>query len=287
MSFTPLPPRNIRNAIKSFIPNWLSDRPGLKWAFSVLFTVALVCDMFVETMFQGVLAPLPGVQGSTSTALNLIGQARGLLRGLLEDDDSYAATLRAWLDIWGTAGSAETLVTQVQRYLGASYTVRLIDRNGNTKQIDPDGTIHTYSSGSWDWDSVSNPERSLWWGDLWLVITQADGRFPVYSSLSDPAWIAAWGTNQGFGTGHQVPRNVVDGLYTIVAAFKSAHVWISAIIWTDDATLFNAPYTAVGLNPDGTWGNWSYFSSSHQHPARLITHSGNYVRYWIPRLGGW
>lgn len=274
--------RNIRNSLKSFIPNWLADVPGLNVGFAVLFVVALVLDMFIETMFEGGQAPFPGF--GTNTALPYIGQSRALPRGLTETDDEYIVRLLAWLETWDNAGSAETLVQLIQTFLGNNLVIRLIDRNGNFVTANADGTTTFTTDATWDWDSAISA-RSSWWGDTWIVVYVTDGRYPAYTSRSDAAFLAAWGTTQGFGYGHQIPRNVIDGIFAITGAFKAAHTWIPALIWTDDTSLFNPG--ALGGIPDGHYGNFSKTNGSNQQvPARITAHTGHYIRYWLPPAGG-
>jgi hypothetical protein len=279
-------PRNIRNAIKSFIPNWLSDRPGLNIGFSVIFVVALMADMFIEQLFQGTDAPLPGI--GTPTALPYIGRMRGMIRGLGEADAAYIARLIGWLDLWAVAGGAETLVQLIQTVLGGGLVIRLIDRAGNFVTANADGTTTKVTDATWDWDSeiaAHAPSRAAFWGDTWLVIYNTDGRWPTYTNTSDPAWIAAWGTYQGFGAGLQVPRNAVDIVYQVVASFKGAHTWLAAIITCEDPTLF-VPGSLGGI-PSGDFGNFGHYDMSNVYVrARLQTHFGSKVRYWIPTFGG-
>lgn len=274
--------RTIRNAVKRFVPNWLADVPGLNVGFSVLYTVSLILDMMIETILEGVRAPLPGL--GDNSALPFIGQSRALPRGLTETDAAYIARLQAWLDTWDNAGSAETLVQLIQIFLGNNLVVRLIDRNGNFVTVNADGTTTFTTDATWDWDSFA-PERSSWWGDTWIVIYVTDGRYPVYASRSDAAFLATWGTTQNFGYGHRVTRGVIDGIYAITGVFKAAHTWIPAIIWTNDTTLFVPG--SLGGTPDGHYANWSKVNGSNQQvPARITAHTGHYIRYWLPPAGG-
>jgi hypothetical protein len=40
--------RLLRSAIKSLVPNWLSNVPGLNVGFKVLWSMALVGDVIIE-----------------------------------------------------------------------------------------------------------------------------------------------------------------------------------------------------------------------------------------------
>lgn len=281
MDNTSQPTRNIRDSIKSFIPNWLANRLALQVAFKVIYIIALMCDLAVEAMLEGFRAPMPGL--GTPTALPYIGQTRGLIRGLTETDASYIARLLKWLDLWEQAGSAETLVQLVQVFLGNNLVVRLVDRSGNFVTANANGTTTFTTDGNWDWDDAI-VERFTWWGDLWLIVYDTDGRYPTYSNLSDPTWIAQWGTYQNFGTGHEVTRNVVDGIYAITGSFKSPHTWLSAIVWCTDPLYF-IPHSLSGT-PDGNFGNWGRDIGDVTSPARLTQTVGGTIRYWTPQFGG-
>lgn len=280
-AITPYGPRNIRHALKSWIPIWLSDRLSSRTGFALLYVIALAADELVEQLYEGTLAALPGA--GTPTALALNGQMRGIPRGLTETDDEYVLRLRAWLSTWENAGSAETLVTLVAAFLGAGHVVRHIDRSKNMVTIDAGGVVTKSTAAAWDWDSLyQGTSRAAWLADTWLIIYVSPSEYPVYTDLTDPAWLANWGS-EATGLGHQVPRNVVDGLYSILAAFKGAHTWMSAIVWSEDA----AQFTGSASLPDGKLADWSRADgSNHQVPARTTVAAGKYFRYWIPRFGG-
>lgn len=272
---------NLKDSLKTIVPNWLANRLGLNTGFAVLYIIALTCDIGIQVMLEGYRAPLPGK--GTPTALPYIGQTRGLIQGLTESDDNFISRLLVWLEIWENAGSAEILAQSLQTFLGNNLVVRVIDRNGNFVTANADGTTTFTTDTAWDWDSA-RPERAAWWGDLWVVIYLTDGRYPVYTSLTDSHWLAAWGTYDKFGTGMRVPRNVVDGVYSIIASFKGAHTWIEAIVWTTDTTSF-VPGALSGI-PDGKFGDWSFNFSGTESPSRMSDTGNGRTRYWIPVLGG-
>lgn len=277
--------RTIAQALKSFIPNWLAERPSLKVGYNILFAIATVLDTLEEQLFEGTLAPFPGL--GDPSALPLTGRGRGLVQGLTETDDAYAIRLRDWIDAWAGAGSEESLLTQLQGFLGGNLVIRHIMRTGNFVTINADGTFSYDSDPTWDWDSellTLNPEDRP--TDVWLVIYITDSRWPIYSGdLTSVDWIAAWGA-QVLGAGHKVPPNAIDGVNSIIASWKAAHVYLRAIIWTNDTSLFVPG--ALGGVPDGTFGNWSRVDgSNNQVPARLTDNGGGkYVRYWTPEFGG-
>lgn len=276
------PPRNLRHALKSLVPNWMADNPnGLNVLFAVLFAIALMGDLLIEAITEGVFAAWPGA--GTETALALIGRSRGFIRGVGETAEAYATRLRAWLDIWPEAGSDELLGRLIQGYLGGNPVVRVVDRRGHFTTINADQSVTVANDSSWNFDATENPERLPWWSDIWVIV-YIDNRWPVYTNLSDPAWLAAWGT-ANTGTGHQVPSSIPNDIAHIISVFKGAHSYLEAIVFTTDNALF-IPGALGSTFPNGRWGNWSRIVGGVEIPARATTSPGGVIRYWIPSGGG-
>jgi hypothetical protein len=274
-----------------------------------------MCDLLIEMMLQGYYAAF-GV--GTPTALPVLAQARGILQGLAETDQHFAARLQQWLTYWYDAGSAEMLGFMLQNFIPGSPTIIVWERSGRyTITYSPTASqpIREFfgafgNDPNWNWDSVSNPERAGWWSDIWIVVypdPYADWELPLIpeTGWSNPAAAAQWasGGPQGLGIGHQVPRILVDGVLSIISTWKGAHTYVEAIIWTtaplsDISTPFaGMPYlfcptflTTFAGNPDGTWGNWGKFSGGMTVASRTreTTLSGvtYHTRYWIPPGGG-
>jgi hypothetical protein len=287
--------RLLRNALAGMVPPWLANRAGLNTGYKVLYTVALLGDTLIETSWEGLLATFPGV--GTLTALDLHAQSRGLLQGPNEPDASFVQRLIAWLVTWEQAGSAEILAQQIQIYMigqgtlgtGVMPVVRIVDRNGNWVIANSDGTITT-TSAPFDWDETlgwvddvgQNPGATVseWWSDMWIVIAPPTGSspiYPLYTSTSDPAWLANFNGPKTLACGHQAPLNVVNGIDTLIATWKGAHVWIRCVIWPGDSTSFS-PSTPTA---DGTFGNFSKNVGGTQVQGRNAT-----ARYHIPPNGG-
>lgn len=285
--------RGFRDALRAYIPIWLSQRPGLDVGYRILYTVALFADIALKFVIEGVYCWFPGYslgaapnQIDASTALPLVGRSRGILRGEADTDAGYAARLINWLTDWEAAGSSEILLQQIQAYLGNTPLVRIFDRAGNAISIDSSGHITEDVASWWNWDEVSNPDRVNWWSDLWIVIYPCEWAI-TGSTLS--TLVGIWGTPASYtaaavGTGHAVPRAAVDAILGIVEQWKGAHVWVEAIIWSYDSTLF-VPASPTTDDPShGTWGDWGYYdwSTSTFKPART---SDTRVRYWVPDGG--
>ena len=282
--------RGIRDSIKSFVPNWLSNRLKANTAFRVLYVIAQMTDAMVETMIEGVRASQPG--RGTSTADALIGQSRGILRGLSETDAQYEARLRAWLMLWQNAGSDQSLIRLIQGFLGPDASgipvVRIVDRRGDFTSIDAAGNITQTRDPAWNWDQYGEPARVNWWSDLWVIVYVDPTRWPTYSNLTDAAWLAAWGTYGGSGLGHQVPRAAVDGINSIIASFKGAHTFVQAVVISTDPSLFVPGALSTSGDPTGYWGWFSFalLPNNIQNPIRTTLNAGNTVRYWAPPNGG-
>lgn len=276
---------SFRGSLSKIIPNWLSNRRKLQVGFKILYAIATVCDVLLDMMVWGVRAPLPGV--GTYSALPLIGQMRGVVRGLVETDPQYAASLNRWLQIWEDAGSDEILCQEIQRFLGNSPTVRVISRSGLFTTIAPNGVITQTVDTAWDWDSKSNPERANWWSDIWIVVYPTRPEWIPFLGFLDPNWIAAWGITTQGGIGFAMPRRAVDGIYQITSSLKAAHCWIESIIFCTDNTLF-VPHSLGSLgNPDGWWGKWGKQASGLSGPSRTRNTGRGFVRYLTPdRTGG-
>lgn len=126
--------------------------------------------------------------------------------------------------------------------------MRIVTRSGWWVTLEEDGTITT-QQGTWDWDSVSHPERAGNWSELWIIVYPSTfGDQPVWGDPYD-----AWEGTTGFG--HQVERTTRDAVTGQIAQWKAAHTLVRTVIWTTDGTLFD-PNNPASL-PDGTWGAWS------------------------------
>lgn len=275
--------RGFRDGLAAIVPKWLANRPGLKWGYSFLFAMAAELDGMMEGTLEGVESWWPGYGGRADN-LAMHGRSRGLIQGEAESTQSFAARLIGWLQTWENAGSDQVLVREIQAYLGNTPMVRLVSRSapgtGQWTTIAPDGTI-TQARAAWDWDSISNPERNQvltpWWSDYWIIVYPCEWAI-TGSNLA--SLVPIWGTYNGVGTGHAVPRAAVDVILGLVAQWKGAHTFTRAIIYSYDATLFD-PANPVAGDPDGTWGlYWKIVAGN------VVTTRNNSARYWEPPNGG-
>lgn len=260
--------KRFRDVIRSFLPWWLTDRPGKNVGFRVVWMLVSVLDAAVEVAFLGIQASWPGV--GTPTALPLLGRSRGILRGQGETDGAFSARLLLWLDRWRIAGSAEALARTLHEFLGDHPRVRVITRSGIWVTVDAAGVL-SRTAAAWDWDSVSNPERSGWWSDLWVVV------YPVQWALS-PLTIGGGRVigADSLGLGHKVTRGEWDAVRGLLSTWKSAHTRVRTVIWTSSAARFDP--TNPATCPNGKWGQWSFVDGGGHSIAgdRDVTE----CRYW-------
>lgn len=241
--------------VTSFIPSWMTSRPGFQIFAKTLFVWALFCDVAIQAALEGVRAGFPGYDDRIDN-LALIGLSRGLVQGETETPAHFAARLRAWLvtalDMGGDVGMALYL----WNYIAGNPMIRVISRNGLFTTVAEDGTV-TQEQGAWNWDSVSNPERAAYWWDYWIVV------YPTSEDTSEGFYVddvGVWGDSLAsgltpsadLGWGHTCTRAEVGTIRSIVAAWKGAHINVKNIIWCNGTDLY-AP-TPVSGSPDGTWG---------------------------------
>lgn len=255
----------------SKVPVWLQTPNGRKY----LTPMVVFYDIATDVFRQGTHASLPGA--GTPTALDFIGQMHGMIRGDGESDDSYAARLPEWRDRARTWGSQYAIARALHEYVKGNPKVRVVNRNGIMVTCDVDGTMTTQNV-TWDWDSLSNPERNdpnaPWWAELWIIIYSppwAETGPTLISPGSPPSVVP-------IGIGMKVPPLNVDVVKRQIEQYKSDHSFVRCVIWTYDSTLFN-PANPLTM-PDGTWGQWSYPTKTNG--ARHRSGRSLSCRYWEP-----
>lgn len=258
----------------SKVPVWLQTPNGVKYLTPLIAFFDVAHDVFR----QGMHASLPGL--GTPTALDVIGRMRAMIRGDGESADSYAARLPEWRDRARTWGSQYAIARALHEYVSGNPKVRIVNRNGVMVTCDVDGSM-TVEDVTWDWDSLSNPERNdpdaPWWAELWIVIYA-----PPWAKTGPAINSPGSAPNAGpYGIGQVVPRLPVDVVKREIEQYKSDHSFVRCVIWAYDSTLFD-PSTPATM-PDGTWGQWSYptgQSSTNVH--RLRSNRSLTCRYWEP-----
>lgn len=261
------------------LTKWASDRDrgtgnGLFRGNALFFAWAGSGDDWIDRMLQGIAAAWPG--NGTPTALPYIGRNRGILRGETETDDSYAARLLEWRSLWrgdlpdgGGAGSQLGLAKAIRGYLGNAPRVRVVNRHGFWTTINADGSIERVRGVTFDWDSVSNPERAGYFWDQWVIVYQT--QWPVDGTWGDGE---TWGGTLGFGMNNDAVA--YDAIGSLCRQWKAARTYIRSIIWCYDDTLFD-PSNPASL-PDGTWGQAHVISGG----AAVPSGRSSSCRYWEP-----
>lgn len=237
-----------RDAFAKYTPRWLADRPGQQngptFGYRTLWAMIAPLDVLADVAVQGLQA---GLGIGTPTALPLIGRSRGLLRWQDESDAAYAARLRGWLDAWRAAGSMEVIARQIQGYMRSTpYQIRVWNRAGFTGTLT--GSSWTTGMQAWSWDEDSNPERSFYWSELFIVV----------QTSSQWAFAGAWGSgtwgDAPLGLGHDVTTEESDAIRGLVNQWKAAHTYVRVIVWCSDSSKFD-PLANTGAS--GAWGQWS------------------------------
>lgn len=252
--------RNLRHAIASYSPRWLSNRPNLNAGFKLLYVTAAVLDIMVEINTQGLYAAMPGV--GTPTALPYIGFSRGITRGFSEADQSYGNRLVQWLDLWRCAGRPiGMLLAILGLFLPASIRVRTVDNSGNWYWYEaganpfPPGTNvpvppnFLLNQGNWNWDG----DITKWWR-MWIILYVGPLGWTI------PGW--HWGDGghwadpgRLWGLGGATVGQI-QALRALIKQWKAAHCWVPNIILTTNNARFDPTHAAGGgVNPDGTWAN--------------------------------
>ncbi len=256
-----------RDSFRAYTVKWLSDRPGQRNGKTVgyryLWSMISTFDEAAEAGVQALQAPWPG--HGTPSALPYIGRSRGMIRAQNEADAEYAARMLPWLDRARQLGSMLSTSRAIHEYLANRPRVRIYNRAGACVEVaETTGDVTSYAPGttSWDWDSVSNPERAAYWWDLWLC---------VYPMQWSGAPALQPGSRRLAGThtatiGSTATREEHDAIVGLIEQHKSAHSHMRAVIFTTDETLFdpNDPTT----QPDGEWGDWSGRGSG----SRTVSH---------------
>lgn len=236
---------NFRNLFPFMVPSWLYNDDGGK----VLHALMILQDGYQQWARDALEARFPSRAGAS--ALALIGDDRGILRGRTEAADHYATRLKAWRYPRGhrTRGSAFALLEQVCEYFGG-IRAWTIDQNKNRHERSATG-VQTFSyEYPWTWDNVPSTPN---WARFWLVLTPVPDEPTIkpWPPFSDPT---CWGG--GFGVdGTTIGQQGVtaDDVNAIRRLFKG-RAWkpagtqqLMAIVGMLDHNTASPPV------PDGTW----------------------------------
>lgn len=274
----------LREAVRGFLPYFLAegDDPERNYSWRILWGYVLQADAFLEWVRQGTEAGLPGI--GTPTALPKIGRTRRVLRGRAETDESYVDRLTQWLELARDRGKMYGIAREVQHYLGPTsggeyFEVRCVNRTGTWGILDSSRTWSFLDPGdaawSWDWDSVSNPERAECDADLWVIVVPPPGS----ATEADPPFVEvpAW-TVSTTSWGHEAPQEQVLAIQGILDDWRAARTRIVATVWAPAVHLGTPvldPREAGSIKPDGTWGKSGLGANGSRTLARP-----DWMRFW-------
>ena len=233
-----------RRMVANKLPAWLrSGEGGL-----VAYTLAWMLDAFRDRARLAIFVRFP--QWCPPDALAPHGRDRGIVRGIYDTDESYAARLIPWLDYHRRRGNPWAMLEQLQAYCGGSV-VRTVDRRGNWYSIAADGTqTYVAANGLWTWDDrAASPE----WARGWAIVYMTGGTVPFAPGPLVGAadlWGGAVGS-EGYTVGSTADPGQIAALRSIVLDGTPGGVHAEFIILAFDAATF-APATPEALP---TWGN--------------------------------
>jgi len=156
----------------------------------------------------------------------------------------------SWLILYSVAPNDWTAPAQAWG-LGSTYT-----GSGDYSTITSGAYVatgsYTGSTQAWGDGSVYNGS-----GDYSRV------QFGIYTNTGYYSGVSqAWGLS--------VSTDYVQSVALIAAQFKASLNWIRYIVVCFDAALFDPAQPAGGgINPDGTWGNWSIITSAAYVESRF------------------
>jgi hypothetical protein len=261
-------------------------------------------DAVIQGAVDAVRLRYPSVT-SDERSLTLIGKDRRIPRAPNETAESYARRLLLWLDIWSMAGTPAGLLYAIQSFIYPNYpVVRLIGRDSFWWQIDqyasrdltiweavslpctpipgqdpvryvppigisesPRAAIWGHQGAGWDWDSISNPERSSKWFDYWIEICDPGyGLVGQYDGSGDEEvfWDSgrAWDFEEIFGT--------FDVMRELLRLYQRGGAECQGVILTPSSTEFSPDGTPDASWPDGHWGAESKIVLGASVPTRNL-----------------
>ena len=273
---------SLRESIRGVLPYFLAEgeeeAPNVGW--KIMWSIALQADAMIDWVIEGSRAALPGV--GTPTALPIIARARAVVRGRVETETSFVERLVSWRELHRARGKMFGVAREVQHYLGPTaaggwWEVRVVNRGGTWGILD---TTRTWSwidppaaAWSWDWDSVSHPERSACHADMWVIVCPPPGS--TVESAPPFQHVPAWGVSTT-SWGHEAPQAEVGTLRNLVDAWKAARTRVLAVIWAPAVHMGSPvldPREAGSIRPNGQWGSWGTGNSR-------VASRPSWLRFW-------
>lgn len=255
-------PGTIRDAVAGLSPPWLLGTVGGR----LMYSIAIQCDAFWEVGRQAVKAHMPGLEGSTASALSYVGAERQIDRYIDETNDQYAARLAIAHDTHRGQGGPQELINQLQiavTYLdgGGAVPVRAVSNSGvwwSRPSVAGQFTQTKSSPNNWVWDALT----TRWWRG-WVIIDSSAGPWAV-DIWGTPG---VWGDGGTWGSDATVAE--VAQVESIVRRWKAAHETIQIIV-SFDAALYE-PTDTSPPNPNGTSDTYAWQATQSALFGRYIT----------------
>lgn len=131
-----MPTLTYRDRIRAIVPPWLRTGNNGK----VLWALALQLDTYADMLVAGVKLRFPGLY--TYETLAPIGRERGIRRGRIESNLTYAGRLIRWLTDHKVRGGPYAMLAQLHaHYAPASFVIHLRYKSGRRFVMDADGNI--------------------------------------------------------------------------------------------------------------------------------------------------
>ncbi len=252
---------NFRELRRFLVPRWLTDGEG----GLVGYALDLMRDVLMERVRLGHLVRFPqqdanGTPGPTD-ALHALGRDRGVVRGIGEDDTTYAYRLTQWLVDSRTRGTAFTMMKQLADYCdyagaqGCSF--RTVDNRGNWYSRAADGTeSSSLDTGNWDWDGDADK-----WARFWVVI------YPGTRWAAEGVWDtgALW-DETSLVWGSTATQEHATTLLSIISDWKPAGTRGFGILAFDSGS-----FDPTAPEPDGDWGKPYEYAAGTAIESRLTT----------------
>jgi len=267
-----------RDSLRSVVPKWLTDRGTFKTGFQFLYVVTGQFDRAMQALLEGTRAQLAG-SDTRVDHLALVGQSRMRLQGETQTPEQFLGTLQTWLADLRDLGGDVGLAKELHRWLAGNPQVRVISRRGLYTTVSATGVV-TQVQSTWNWDSVSNPERntgvpnSAGWFDYWIVVYPLTAS--TYPTTGYVATTGHWGDGQNHqpgttqGIGLSITPQEVDTIRGLITTWRGAHVTPRCLIWSYDNAAFDPANVGRSGNPNGRWGKW--FDPTTHLASRNRTH---------------
>lgn len=165
------------------IPAWLQGPTSARYQY----LKGAYLDALADSTAWSVAAKWP--EGGIPNSLPLIGYNRQITRGLTEPDAAFAKRLKRWRTDWKYAGSAQSLLRQVQAMFSPSAPVcrvvwspgddlgppaysiwYTIDGNGDITRYDTRTSVSPLSPFYWGVDGAGPGGHYNYWWRFWVII---------------------------------------------------------------------------------------------------------------------